>query len=85
MNIRSKKDLYVLDLPAAERSSSCVPRQSAIQGSVPFGSVPGMPGLRAMQANSFIHDVNQQDARSIQSGETGFMRSQRPYAGIQHW
>ena len=24
---RSKKDLYVLDLPAAERSSSCVPRQ----------------------------------------------------------
>ena len=26
-DIRSKKDLYVLDLPAAERSSSCVPRQ----------------------------------------------------------
>ena len=28
-DIRSKKDLYVLDLPAAERSSSCVPRQQA--------------------------------------------------------
>ena len=65
MNIRSKKDLYVLDLPAAERSSSCVPRQSAIQGTVPFGSIPSMPGLRAMQANPFIHDVNQQDARSF--------------------
>ena len=66
-----KKDLYVLDLPAAERSSSCVPRQSAIQGTVPFGSIPSMPGLRAMQANPFIHDVNQQDASSLQSGETG--------------
>ena len=30
-----------------------------------------MPGLRAMQANPFIHDVNQQDASSLQSGETG--------------
>ena len=71
MNIRSKKDLYVLDLPAAERSSSCVPRQSDIQGTVPYGSIPSMPGLRAMQANPFIHDVNQQDASSLQSGETG--------------
>jgi hypothetical protein len=68
----SKKDLYVLDLPAAERSSSCVPRRSAIQGTVPLGPVPGMPGLRAMQANPFIHNVNQQDASSLQSGETGF-------------
>ena len=33
---RSKKDLYVLDLPAAERSSSCVPRQSATQANSPF-------------------------------------------------
>ena len=66
-----KKDLYVLDLPAAERSSSCVPRQSDIQGTVPYGSIPSMPGLRAMQANPFIHDVNQQDASSLQSGETG--------------
>ena len=79
-----KKDLYVLDLPAAERSSSCVPRQSDIQGTVPYGSIPSMPGLRAMQANPFIHDVNQQDASSLQSGETGFMRSRRPNAGIQH-
>ena len=30
-----------------------------------------MLGLRAMQANPFIHDVNQQDASSLQSGETG--------------
>ena len=66
-----RKDLYVLDLPAAERSSSCVPRQSDIQGTVPYGSIPSMPGLRAMQANPFIHDVNQQDASSLQSGETG--------------
>ena len=64
MNIRSKKDLYVLDLPAAERSSSCVPRQSAIHGTVLCRSIPRMPGLRAMQANPFIHDVNQQYARS---------------------
>lgn len=32
----------------------------------------GMPGLRAMQANPFIHDVNQQDASLMQSGETGY-------------
>ena len=37
---RSKKDLYVLDLPAAERSSSCVPRQSATPRTVPFGPIP---------------------------------------------
>lgn len=39
-NIRSKKDLYVLDLPAAERSSSCVPRQSAIPRNSPFRARP---------------------------------------------
>ena len=58
---RSKKDLYVLDLPAAERSSSCVPRQSATRRSFDHQAA----GLRAMQANPFIHDVNQQDARSF--------------------
>ena len=74
----------MLDLPAAERSSSCVPRQSAIQGTVPFGPVPSMPGLRAMQANPFIHDVNQQDASSLQSGETGQGGLNGAIAGIQH-
>ena len=38
---QSKKDLYVLDLPAAERSSSCVPRQSATRTVViPWCSQP---------------------------------------------
>ena len=55
---RSKKDLYVLDLPAAERSSSCVPRQSAPDRMLLLSAA----GLRAMQANPFIHDVNQQNA-----------------------
>ena len=64
---RSKKDLYVLDLPAAERSSSCVPRQPAARADV---TPLVLLSLRAMQANPFIHDVNQQDARFVQSGET---------------
>ena len=42
-----------------------------------------------MQANPFIHDVNQQDARFIQSGETGYTRSQRrkspEYATLLGW
>ena len=37
-----------------------------------------------MQANPFIHDVNQQDARPMQGGETGHTRSQRPYAGMRN-
>ena len=75
---RSKKDLYVLDLPAAERSSSCVPRQPAARADV---TPLVLPGLRAMQANPFIHDVNQQDASLLQGGETGIRGARRPYAG----
>ncbi len=59
---RSKKDLYVLDLPAAERSSSCVPREPAARADV---TPLVLPGLRAMQANPFIHDVNQQNATPL--------------------
>ena len=75
MNNRSKKDLYVLDLPAAERSSSCVPRQPAARAEV---TPLVLPSLRAMQANPFIHDVNQQDASLMQGGETVMRGPQRP-------
>ena len=81
----SKKDLYVLDLPAAERSSSCVPRQSATDRM----SLQSDAGLRAMQANPFIHDVNQQDASSLHKRRNCFTRSQRrkspEYATLFGW
>ena len=72
MNIRSKKDLYVLDLPAAVRSSATSHVSQPRRANSPFQAHSlSMPGLRATQANPFIHDVNQQDASSLQSGETG--------------
>jgi hypothetical protein len=37
-----------------------------------------------MQANPFIHNVNQQDASSLQSGETGPGGLNGAIAGIQH-
>jgi hypothetical protein len=62
-NIRSKKDLYVLDLPAAVGQALRLTRPNHTSQSWP---------AQAKQANPFIHDVNQQDAHSIQSGETGY-------------
>ncbi len=53
-----------------------------MQRTVLCRSVQSMPGLRATQANPFIHDVNQQHARSFKR-RNWFMRSQRPNAGIQ--
>ena len=66
MNIRSKKDLYVLDLPAAVRSSATSHVSQPRRANSPFRAHSlSMPGLRATQANPFIHDVNQQNARSF--------------------
>ena len=85
MNIRSKKDLYVLDLPAAERSSAASHVSQPHKANSPFRVHSlGMPGLRAMQANPFIHDVNQQDASSIKSGETGSRGLNGQIAGIRN-
>ena len=46
-----------------------------------------MPGLRAMQANPFIHNVNQQDASPLQGGETGIrgLNGQMPDYATTAW
>ena len=46
-----------------------------------------MPGLRAMQANPFIHNVNQQDASPLQGGETGIrgLNGQMPEYATTAW
>ena len=63
-DIRSKKDLYVLDLPAAVRSSATSHVSQPCRANSPFQAHSlFMPGLRATQANPFIHNVNQQNAR----------------------
>ena len=80
MNIRSKKDLYVLDLPAAVRSSATShvsqPRKAqSFSGLSPaclaFGPRKQIP--------SFTMSISKTHALS--SGETGHTRSQRPNAG----
>ena len=78
---RSKKDLYVLDLPAAERSSSCVPRQSATRTVViPWCSQP------SGHASKSLHSQCQSARRQLFAKRRNcHQRSQRPYAGIQHY
>ena len=80
MNTRSKKDLYVLDLPAAVRSSATShvsqPRKAqSFSGLSPaclaFGPRKQIP--------SFTMSISKTHALS--SGETGHTRSQRPNAG----
>ena len=77
MNTDSKKDLYVLDLPAAERSSSCVPRQSATRTVViPWCSQP------SGHASKSLHSQCQSARRQLHTERRNWVqRSHRPYAG----
>ena len=76
-DIRSKKDLYVLDLPAAERSSSCVPRQPQHGRMLLRGAASAFGPCK--QIPSFTMSISKTHA--FASGETGHTRSQRPNAG----
>jgi hypothetical protein len=81
-----RSDERTLDLRKTYMCSICLPQSgqapaSHVSQQQDDLSIITLLSLRAMQANPFIHDVNQQDASLIQDGETGHTRSQRPNAG----
>ena len=82
-NIRSKKDLYVLDLPAAVRSSATShvsqPRKAQSLSGLSQHAWP------SGHASKSLHSRCQSARRTLNTERRNwFTRSQRPNAGIQH-